>query len=117
MDWTLISGFVALAALMVGLFRDVKRDTGKRYDDLRTEMREGFAHLNQRIDDTGKRIDDLRTEMRAGYARLDQRIDDTRPPSGSRVRDRAGGPRRLPTRSTRAIVPRSRRGSRPGEEP
>lgn len=92
MDWTLISGFVALAALMVGLFRDVKRDTGKRIDDLRTEMREGFAHLNQRI-------------------------DDTRPPSGSRVRDRFGGPRRLPTRSARAIVPRSRRGSRPGEEP
>ena len=26
MDWTMTGGFVALAALMVGLFRDVKGD-------------------------------------------------------------------------------------------
>ena len=71
MDSTLISGFVALAALMIGLFRDVKRDAGKRYDNLRSEMLEGYAQ-------TGKRIDDLRSEMLEGHARLDQRIDDLR---------------------------------------
>jgi hypothetical protein len=31
--------------------------------------------LGQRIDDLGKRIDDLRSEMRAGFASVNERID------------------------------------------
>lgn len=36
MAWAMMSGFVALAALIAGLYRD----TGRRIDDLRTENRE-----------------------------------------------------------------------------
>ena len=35
MDWTMIGGFVALAALMVGLFRDVKGDVRDLSNDNR----------------------------------------------------------------------------------
>lgn len=68
----MIGGFVALAALIVGLFRDVKgdvRETG-------AENREAHAQIGQRLEDsraetreahaqTGKRIDDLRAIMLA----------------------------------------------------
>lgn len=40
MDSTSISGFVALAAVMFGLSRDIKRDIARRIDDFRAEMRE-----------------------------------------------------------------------------
>ena len=47
-----MSGFVALAALMAGLYRDA----GRRIDDLRAENRE--AHVQ-----TGKRIDAMRATV------------------------------------------------------
>lgn len=74
MDWTTVGGFVALAALTVGLIRDVKRDTRRQLDetnrrigDLREESRE--AHREQRAEfreahaQTNRRIDDLRATM------------------------------------------------------
>jgi len=51
MDWAMMGGFVALAALMAGLLRDFKRDTRRQFDDLRAEFREGHAQTNRRIDD------------------------------------------------------------------
>ena len=65
MDWTLIGGFVALAALIVGLLRDVKgdvRDIRRDVGDLRTDARQW--------------VDDLRTETRAAHAQTGKRIDD-----------------------------------------
>ena len=69
MDWTMIGGFVALAALIVGLLRDVKgdirdlrRDVGDLRTDLRAEMRQG--------------LDDLRAENRAAHAQTGKRVDD-----------------------------------------
>ena len=53
MDWTMIAGFVALAALMVGMFRDVKGDIRDVRNDNR-EIRQDF----------GRRLDDLRAETR-----------------------------------------------------
>ena len=84
-----MGGFVALAALMVGLLRDFKRDTRRQFDDLRAEFREAYAKTNKRIDDlrtefreayaqTNKRIDDLRAEFREAYAQTNKRINDLR---------------------------------------
>ena len=94
MDWTMIGGFVALAALMVGLFRDVKGDvrdlrndnrqlrrdvddlrTDARQwvEDLRTETRQGMEDLHT---ETRQGIDDLRTETREAHAQTGKRIDD-----------------------------------------
>ena len=41
---------------------------GQRIDDM-------GARLDQRIDDMGKRIDDLRSEMRTGFATVNERLD------------------------------------------
>ena len=54
MDWAMMGGFVALAALMVGLFRDLRNDNRqlrREVDDLRTETREAHAQTEKRIDD------------------------------------------------------------------
>ena len=63
MDWAMMSGFVALAALMAGLYRDA----GRRIDDMRAENREAHANLRAESRDahaqTGKRIDDLRATV------------------------------------------------------
>ena len=101
MDWTMMGGFVALAALVVGLFRDVKGDVravrvdlGRRFDD----SREALAQTNKRIDDfraenreahaqTNKRIDDLRAENREAHAQTGKRIDDLRSDMGERFDD------------------------------
>ena len=61
----MIAGFVALAALMVGLLRDVKgdvrdvrndkpgdqQDFGRRFDNLRAETRDAILQIGQRVDD------------------------------------------------------------------
>lgn len=47
----MMGGFVALAALMAGLLRDLKRDNRRQFDDLRAEFREAYAQTNRRIDD------------------------------------------------------------------
>ena len=87
MDWTMIGGFVALAALMVGLLRDVKgdirdlrsdnrqlrRDFDELRTDLRAEMRQGLAELRAEMH---QGMDDLRTETRAAHAQTGKRIDD-----------------------------------------
>ena len=82
MGWAMVGGFVALAALMVGLIRDVKRDTRRQIDDARAENREMNARTNQRIDDMRAEVretrSDLRTEVRETNARTDRRIDDMR---------------------------------------
>ena len=69
MDWTLIGGFVALAALIVGLFRDLRNDNRqlrRDFDDLRTDLR---AEMRQGMDD-------LRAETRAAHAQTGKRLDD-----------------------------------------
>ena len=84
MDWTLIGGFVALAALIVGLFRDLRNDNRqlrRDFDDLRTDLR---AEMRQGLDDlrTDLRaemrqgMDDLRAETRAAHAQTGKRLDD-----------------------------------------
>ena len=98
MDWTMIGGFVALAALMVGLFRDLRSDVSdirndnrelrRDFEDLRTEtrqgredlrtdlraeMRQGLAELRAEM---RQGIEDLRAETRAAHAQTGQRIDD-----------------------------------------
>ena len=104
MDWAMMGGFVALAALTAGLLRDFKRDTRREFDDSRAEFREAHAQMNQRIDDlraetreahkelrddlraesreahaqTNKRIDDMRAETREAHAQTGRRIDDLR---------------------------------------
>ena len=89
MDWAMMGGFVALAALTAGLLRDFKRDTRRQLDDSRAESREAHAQTNKRIDDmraetreahaqTNKRIDDLRVETREAHAQTGRRIDDLR---------------------------------------
>ena len=93
MDWTLIGGFVALAALMVGLFRDVKgdvRELRRDFEALRTETREAHAQTGKQVEDlrTDARqwVDDLRTETRQGMedlrtdlrAEMRQGMDDLR---------------------------------------
>ena len=69
MDWTMIGGFVALAALIVGLFRDLRNDNRqlrRDFEDLRTDLR---AEMRQGMDD-------LRAEDRAAHAQTEKRIDD-----------------------------------------
>ena len=69
MDWTLIGGFVALAALIVGLFRDLRNDNRqlrRDFDGLRTDLR---AEMCQGMDD-------LRAETRAAHAQTGKRLDD-----------------------------------------
>ena len=100
MDWAMMGGFVALAALTAGLLRDFKRDTRRQLDDSRAESREAYAQMNQRIYDlrtefreahkglrtefreahaqTNQRIDDMRAETREAHAQTNQRIDDMR---------------------------------------
>ena len=82
MGWAMVGGFVALAALMVGLIRDAKRDTRRQIDDARAENREMNARTNQRIDDMRAEVretrSDLRTEVRETNARTNRRIDDMR---------------------------------------
>ena len=91
MDWTMIGGLVALAALMVGLFRDLRNDNRElRRDfedlrtetrqgreelrtDLRTEMRQGLEELRAEM---RQGMDDLRTETREAHAQTGKRIDD-----------------------------------------
>ena len=91
MDWTTLGGFVALAALMVGLFRDLRNDnrqlrrdfenlraeTRQGMEDLRTdlraEMRQGLAELRV---ETRQGMDDLRTETREAHAQAGKRLDD-----------------------------------------
>ena len=87
MDWTLIGGFVALAALMVGLIRDVKGDVRdlrndnrqlrRDVDDLRTDARQWVEDLRT---ETRQGMEDLRTdlraEMRAEHAQTGKRLDD-----------------------------------------
>ena len=102
MDWTMIGGFVALAALIVGLFRDLRNDNRqlrRDVDDLRTdarqwvedlrtetrqgredlrtdlraEMRQGLAELRAEM---RQGMDDLRAETRAAHAQTGKRIDD-----------------------------------------
>ena len=97
MDWTMIGGFVALAALMVGLLRDVKGDVRdlrndnrqlrRDFEDLRTDLR---AEMRQGIED-------LRAETRAAHAQTGQRIDDMHatllaivPRAAAEPADRAG---------------------------
>ena len=82
MDWTTAGGFVALAALTVGLIRDVKRDTRRQFEDSRAENRETHARTNQRIDElraeTNQRFCELRAEVRGANMQTNQRIDDLR---------------------------------------
>ena len=76
MDWTTLGGFVALAALIVGLFRDLKgdvrdlrndnRELRRDFDDLRTDLR---AEMRQGLDD-------LRAENRTAHAQTGKRVDD-----------------------------------------
>ena len=80
MDWTMIGGFVALAALMVGLFRDVKgdvRDLRRDVDDLRTDARQWVDDLRT---ETRQGMEDLRTDLRAenraAHAQTGKRLDD-----------------------------------------
>ena len=77
----MIAGFVALAALMVGLLRDVKgdirdvrndnweirQDFGRRLDDLQAETREQFE--NQRTD-SHEQLKNKRTEFREQFEKL-----------------------------------------------
>lgn len=60
--------------------------TDKRIDDLRADMREGFARSDKRVDDvlsamqqgyarSDQRVDDLRSEMHVSFAQVDQRFD------------------------------------------
>ena len=77
MDWTTAGGFVALAALTVGLIRDVKRGTRRQFEDSRAENRETHARTNQRIDE-------LRAENREAHARTNQRIDELRAETNQR---------------------------------
>ena len=46
-----MGGFVALAALTIGLLQDFKHDTHRQFDELRAEFREAYAQTNRRIDD------------------------------------------------------------------
>ena len=94
MEWTMIGGFIALAALIVGLLRDIKsdvRDLGNDnrelrrdfealradarqwVDDLRTETRQGMEELRT---ETRQGMEELRTETRAAHAQTGKRIDD-----------------------------------------
>ena len=83
MDWTMLGGFVALAALMVGLFRDVKsdvRDLRSDVSDIRNdnrELRRDFEDLRTDLRaEMRQGIEDLRAETRAAHAQTGQRIDD-----------------------------------------
>ena len=82
MDWTTVGGFVALAALTVGLIRDVKRDTRRQLDDSRAESREAHAQTNRRIDDLREESREAhreqRAEFREAHAQTNRRIDDLR---------------------------------------
>ena len=82
MDWAMMGGFVALAALTAGLLRDFKRDTRRQLDDSRAESREAYAQMNQRIYDLRTEFREahkgLRTEFREAHAQTNQRIDDMR---------------------------------------
>ena len=76
MDWTMMGGFVALAALMVGLFRDLRNDNRqlrRDVDDLRTEAHQWVEDLRT---ETRQGMDDLRTETREAHAQTGKRIDD-----------------------------------------
>ena len=101
MDWAMMGGFVALAALTAGLLRDFKRDSRRQFDDSRAESREAYAQMNKRIDDLRAEFreahkelrddlraefreahkelrDDLRAEFREAHAQTNRRIDDLR---------------------------------------
>ena len=76
MDWTMMGGFVALAALMVGLFRDLRNDNRqlrRDVDDLRTEAHQWVEDLRT---ETRQGMDDLRTETSGAHAQTGKRIDD-----------------------------------------
>ena len=76
MDWTLIGGFVALAALMVGLIRDVKGDVRDLRNDNR-ELRRDFEELRTDLRaEMRQGMDDLRAENRAAHAQTGKRLDD-----------------------------------------
>ena len=72
----MIGGFVALATLLVGLFRDVKGDVR----DLRSDNRELRRDFAKGLDDlrveTRQGTDDLRAETCAAHAQTGKRIDD-----------------------------------------
>ena len=80
MDWTLIGGFVALAALMVGLFRDLRNDNRelrRDFENLRTETRQGMEDLRTDLRaEMRQGMDDLRAENRAAHAQTGKRLDD-----------------------------------------
>lgn len=86
MDWAMMGGFVALAALTAGLLRDFKRDSRRQFDDSRAESREAYAQMNKRLDDLRAEFreahkelrDDLRAEFREAHAQTSRRIDDLR---------------------------------------
>ncbi len=91
MDWAMMGGFVALAALTAGLLRDFKRDTRRQLDDSRAEFREAHAQ-------TGRRIDDLRATVvaivpRASAEPVDNApaVRGNRPPEATAA---AGAPKR-----------------------
>ena len=87
MDWTTLGGFVALAALIVGLFRDLKadvrdlrndnRELRRDFENLRTETRQGLEDLRTDLRaEMRQGMDDLRAENRAAHAQTGKRLDD-----------------------------------------
>ena len=87
MDWTTLGGFVVLAALMVGLFRDLKGDVRdlrndnrqlrRDFENLRTETRQGMEDLRTDLRaEMRQGMEDLRAENRAAHAQTGKRLDD-----------------------------------------